>query len=59
MKSEVCIMVPLKDEEFETGNLSILPRVSQVEELEWKPRLVGFKVPSLFTLPIPQLASSG
>lgn len=52
-------MVPLKDEEVETGNASILPMVSHVEELEWKPRLVGFKIPTLFTLPIPQLASSG
>lgn len=52
-------MVPLKDEEIETRRANTLPMVSQVEELEWKPRLTGFKIPTLFTLPIPQLTSSG
>lgn len=30
-----------------------MPIVSQVEELERKPRLVGFKISILFTLPCP------
>lgn len=45
-------MVPRKDEV--SGHLrraSILPMVFQVEDLEWKARLAGFRVPTQFTVP--------
>lgn len=45
-------MVPRKDEV--SGHLrraSILPTVFQVEDLEWKARLAGFRVLTQFTVP--------
>lgn len=52
IKCEVCVMVPRKDEV--SGHLrraSILPMVFQVEDLEWKARLAGFRVPTQFPVP--------